>query len=331
MSSSELEQWLRRLEQIHPKNIDLGLERVAAVADTLSLRSPRQPVVTVAGTNGKGSVVAVLEAALAQDGRRVGAFTSPHLQRFNERIRVDGQEATDAEIMAAFTAIDRARGETSLTYFEFAALAALWVFRERQVDVLLLEVGLGGRLDAVNIIDASLAVITSIALDHQDWLGDSREVIAVEKAGVLRPGIPVVVADPEPPASLTACIRDAGAAPTLLVGRHFGAQEGTGEWQGWLQRAGVRCDLAPVPDGPLLPQNVCAALQAAVLLGVDVERIDLPALLTHAAPDGRRQFIHCGGLDYLLDVAHNPAAVQKLLEYVELSDCKKRKIAVFSA
>lgn len=336
MSSDTLAQWLSRLEQIHPREIDLGLERIDAVARRMGLLPVTQPVVTVAGTNGKGSVVAVLEALLNDAGYRAAAFTSPHLQRFNERIRVAGDEATDAEIVAAFAAIERAREAVSLTYFEFAALAALYVFRERAPDIVILEVGLGGRLDAVNIVDPSIAVITSIALDHQAWLGDTRELIAVEKAGVLRSAVPVVVAESAPPASLEAAIRSVGAAPVLAWGREFGAAVDAGHARCWLRkRDGGRVDLPAVACGPLLPQNVAAALQVALWLGVDLAAADraqeLSELVLSAAPAGRRQRLHCGGVEYLLDVAHNPAAVEKLLEYIDSTHCKKRKFAIFSA
>ena len=175
MSKASLEQWLQRLEAIHPTEVELGLERARLVAQRLELLPVSQPVVTVAGTNGKGSTVAVLEALLNEVGQSTGTYTSPHLIRFNERIRLAGSEVADAMIIEAFSAIDAARGEISLTYFEFATLAALWIFKAEGPDIIILEVGLGGRLDAVNIVDTSLAVITSIDLDHQGWLGHSRD------------------------------------------------------------------------------------------------------------------------------------------------------------
>ena len=189
VDTASLEQWLVRLERLHPNPIDLGLERVASVALNLQLLPVSVPVVTVAGTNGKGSTVAVLEAILGGAGKCTGVYTSPHLLRFNERIRVGGVDASDGEIIAAFREVDDARGDTSLTYFEFATLAALLVFRARAVDVLVLEVGLGGRLDAVNIVDPTVAVITRIDLDHQAWLGPDRGSIGREKAGILRRGV----------------------------------------------------------------------------------------------------------------------------------------------
>lgn len=229
MSSATLEQWLQRLATIHPREIELGLDRVRAVAMELDLLPVSTPVVTVAGTNGKGSTVAVLDALLTEAGYRTGIFTSPHLLNFNERIRVAGADASDAAIIAAFEAIDLARGAVSLTYFEFATLAALLIFKENAPDFIVLEVGLGGRLDAVNIVDAAVAVITSIDLDHQDWLGESRGEIAREKAGIVRAARPLVVAEPAPPPELLHCIREVGAAPVLQLGREFSVQIGSGQ------------------------------------------------------------------------------------------------------
>lgn len=179
MTKSALDQWLQRLETIHPRNIELGLERSSEVARSMGLLPVAPPVVTVAGTNGKGSTIAVLEALAGAAGLRCGVYTSPHLQEFNERIRIAGVPVNDRELIDAFSSIDSARGDISLTYFEFATLAALVLFRAHQPDILLLEVGLGGRLDAVNIVDATVAVITSIDLDHQDWLGDTLSLIHI--------------------------------------------------------------------------------------------------------------------------------------------------------
>ena len=187
MSNLSLAGWLERLEQLHPSAIDLGLSRCGEVAQRLDLVDTGIITATVAGTNGKGTTVAVMESVLSTSGVRCGAFTSPHLIRFNERIRVDGQEVPDETIVAAFEAIERAREEISLTYFEFGALAALWIFKTFNVHYQLLEVGLGGRLDAVNIIDADVTVITAIGLDHQEWLGETLDAIAVEKCGIARP------------------------------------------------------------------------------------------------------------------------------------------------
>jgi dihydrofolate synthase/folylpolyglutamate synthase len=220
MSKASLSQWLDRLEKLHPSVMDLGLERVGSVAQSLQLLPVPVPVIAVSGTNGKGSTSAVLEAILVEVGLKVGVCSSPHFERFNERIRVGGAEVADSLIVDAFEQIDVARGATSLTYFEFATLAALVVFREVAVDIMVLEVGLGGRLDAVNIVDASVAVLTSIGLDHQQWLGDTRELIAVEKAGIFRRGRAAVIAEPDPPSSLIQVVDDIDigmiAGPALI-------------------------------------------------------------------------------------------------------------------
>ena len=332
MVEASLAQWLERLESLHPKSMDLGLERVAAVAGTLSLLPVAPPVVTVAGTNGKGSVVAAVEALLESCGETTGVYTSPHLLRFNERIRVAGAEVGDAEIIAAFEAIDAARGDTSLTYFEFATLAALIIFARRDVDVLVLEVGLGGRLDAVNIVDPQVAVITAIDLDHQVWLGETRDAIALEKAGILRRGRPVVIADPSPPPALGARAAEVGAAPVLQLGDAFSVEISGDSWCGtlWLG-PGKQRRLPPQAMGPLLPANICAALQAVVLLGQAFSDVQLQCALAAAHPPGRREFVRHMDREYLLDVAHNPAAVDKMLEYLDSNPCKGRTIGLFSA
>ena len=332
MADASLARWLERLESLHPRSMDLGLERVAAVAANLALLPVAPPVITVAGTNGKGSVVAVLEALLQGCGRHTGVYTSPHLLRFNERIRVAGAEVGDSEIIAAFEAIDAARGETSLTYFEFATLAALLIFAARKVDVLVLEVGLGGRLDAVNIVDPQVAVITAIDLDHQGWLGETRDEIAREKAGILRRDRPVVIADPSPPPSLRARAEEVGAAPILQLGEAFSVEISGDSWSGtlWLGPGEGR-RLPPQSPGPLLPANVCAALQAGVLLGQPFSDEQLQRALSAAHPPGRRQFLRQKEREYLLDVAHNPAAVGKMLEYIDSNPCKGRTIGLFSA
>jgi dihydrofolate synthase / folylpolyglutamate synthase len=332
MTEVSLEHWLERLETLHPTEIELGLDRAASVAEQLDLLDLGCPVVTVAGTNGKGSVVAVVEAVLLAQGRRVGAFTSPHLQRFNERIRVGAKEVSDAQLIEAFEAIESARGKISLTYFEFSTLAALYIFRKQGPDVAILEVGLGGRLDAVNIVDPSVSVITAIDMDHESWLGDSREKIALEKAGILRSGVPVVVADRQPPESLRAKITDVGARPALFLGDDFDALPDADAWQGHIQGADqARRVLAPMPEDSLLPDNIVAGLQAVALLGIDFDGVSLPGVIANAAPQGRRQVQTLDGLEYVFDVAHNPASICKLTEFLAKKFAKKRKIAVFSA
>lgn len=331
MSSAPLDQWLDHLEALHPTEMELGLGRVSAVANTLGLLPYEIPVVTVAGTNGKGSTVAVLSALLGECGKITGSFTSPHFQRFNERIRVAGCDAGDDEIVAAFAAIEAARGQLSLTYFEFATLAALLVFRRREVDVCILEVGLGGRLDSVNIIDASVAIITSIDLDHQQWLGETRGEIAREKAGIMRRARPVVIADPAPPAELLACAQEVGADPVYLLGREFYYTASDSGWTGFITSSNGKQSIFEQSSDAVLPQNVCAGLQAASLLGVNFTPAQVAGALSKVKPVGRRQALELAGKHYLLDVAHNPAAVNKLLEKVGARDCNKRTIALFSA
>lgn len=330
MTESALAVWLARLEALYPQPIKLGLDRVAAVANTLGLLPVQVPVVTVAGTNGKGSVVATVEALLHRSGVVAGVYTSPHLLRFNERIRIATEQAADAEIVAALEEVEAARGEIPLTYFEYTTLAALLLFRARAVEVVVLEVGLGGRLDAVNIVDPTVAVITSIALDHQDWLGNSLDQIAREKAGILRAGRPAVIAANEPP-GLRAAVA-ASAAGARWLGQEFGfAPDGEG-WRGWLQTgAGERRQLPAVNNAALLPANLCAALQALELLGHPASDTDIAMVVPGLQLAGRRQRLTVAGLELILDVAHNPAAVDKLVEFIDISPCNGKTVAVFSA
>ncbi|HET6396761.1 MAG TPA: Mur ligase family protein, partial [Pseudoxanthomonas sp.] len=198
----DLQQWLAHIERQHPKAIEMGLERVREVAARLGLARPAAQVVTVGGTNGKGSTVAFVEAIARAGGWKVGAYTSPHLLRYNERVRIDGADAGDAALAAAFAAVEAARGDTPLTYFEYGTLAALWLFQRAGLDLAVLEVGLGGRLDAVNLVDADVAVITTVDIDHTEWLGADRESIGREKAGIARPWKPLVLGEVDSPSSV---------------------------------------------------------------------------------------------------------------------------------
>ena len=255
--------WLDYIEQQHPQSIALGLERVARVRDAMGL-APAAPVITVAGTNGKGSTCAMLEAILGAAGYRVGLYTSPHLLRYNERVRVGGREAGDAALVASFERVEAARtalGGTSLTYFEFGTLAAVDIFLRSAVDVLLLEVGMGGRLDAVNAFDADCAIVTSIGLDHMDYLGGTREAIGYEKAGIFRAGKPAVLADRSPPASLLAHAEATGAK-LLRIGPDFDYERGRGNWS-FRGPAGRYSGLTePALRGEIQLQNASAALAA---------------------------------------------------------------------
>lgn len=331
MNSKPLSEWLQHLETLHPSEMELGLERVSTVANALGLLPLSVPVVTVAGTNGKGSTVAVLEALLGQCGFRPGAFTSPHFLRFNERIRVAGTEAADMEIIAAFEAIEAARADVSLTYFEFSTLAALLVFRARQVDYVVLEVGLGGRLDSANMVDADVAVITSIALDHQDWLGDTLDQIAREKAGIMRTGKPVVIGESEPPEALLEVAQSLRAGPVYRLGEHYDCVGGSQLWRARLAGHVGEQYLENLSSPALLPSNVSAAAQAALLLGVSFSEEQLQAAIDNSIRPGRLQRLELAGRHYLLDVAHNPAAIDKLLENIAASPCNGKIIALFSA
>ena len=308
MPPDSLGDWLARLETLHPREIELGLERVAAVAGRMSLLKPGARVVTVAGTNGKGSTTLLLEAMALDAGLRVGVFTSPHLLRYNERVRINGTEASDEALIEAFVAIDSARGDIALTYFEFGALAALYVFSRTALDVIVLEVGLGGRLDAVNIIDADVAVITSISLDHQEWLGNDRETIGREKAGILREGVPVVVADVDPPRS----VLDIAAELNCPI---------------QLYQPGVVS--LPALSG-LRPENLFAAYRAAELAGFAPPGDRLEPLLAGCTLPGRVQQLRVDGSAVILDVAHNPAATEHLAQWLA-ARVNGPRVALFAA
>jgi dihydrofolate synthase/folylpolyglutamate synthase len=306
-----LADWLARLEQLHPSAIELGLERVRRVRDALGL-TPAFPLIIVGGTNGKGSTCAYLESILGAAGYKTGLYTSPHLLRYNERVRIAGKEAEDAELVAAFARIDAVRGDTSLTYFEFGTLGAMAQFIDAGVDVAILEVGLGGRLDAVNAFDADAAIVTSVDLDHQDYLGDTRELIGFEKAGIYRAGRPAVCTDPAPPASLIDHAHAIGA-DLRCVGQDFAARR---EASGWTFR-GRQCDWRDLPlpamAGSYQMRNAAGALAALEALQTRLpvyESAIRRGLQTACAP-GRFQHI-ARAPDVILDVAHNPEAARAL-------------------
>ncbi|MEX2479789.1 MAG: bifunctional tetrahydrofolate synthase/dihydrofolate synthase [Gammaproteobacteria bacterium] len=303
-----LDAWLSWLEAGRGEHIDLGLERCQEVAARLRLGRPAAQVVTVAGTNGKGSSVALLESIWHSAGYRVGTYTSPHLIRYNERIRIGGQAVDDRAICGAFAAVEAARAQVPLTYFEFATLAALIIFSHAELDVVILEVGLGGRLDAVNIIDADVALITAIGIDHEDWLGTTREQIALEKGGIMRSNRPAVCSDHAVPETLTAYAAQSGAQLAVL-GVDYGFEIGEADWTWW--------DSATVYENLPLPAlyGVHQFRNAAgVLAVVEILQAHLP--IARAAIDrGLREFILNGRFqrlheahEYILDVAHNPQA-----------------------
>jgi dihydrofolate synthase / folylpolyglutamate synthase len=315
MRFQTLDEWLAWQETLHPLPIDLGLERVTRVAQRLDLLHPACPVITVAGTNGKGSTVAMLDAIYRAAGYRAGTFTSPHLLRYNERVCLDGVPAGDAQLCEAFARVDAARGDDTLSYFEFGTLAALWLFREAGVEVMILEVGLGGRLDAVNIVDPDVAIVTSVGLDHQQWLGDDRERIGAEKAGIFRAGRAAVCGDPAPPASVAAAALRLGAH-LYLAGRDYTWAPGVSgkDWR-W-QAPDKRCreDLPlPALSGVIQLNNAATALTAVHLLQarLGVSREAVGRGLRDVRLPGRFQQMG-EHPTVILDVAHNPLGAEVL-------------------
>ncbi|CAN5229133.1 bifunctional tetrahydrofolate synthase/dihydrofolate synthase [soil metagenome] len=325
-----LVEWLARLESMHPKAIDMGLERVARVGEKLGLRFDC-PVITIGGTNGKGSTCAMLESILLQAGYRVGLYTSPHLLHFNERARVNGEPAADQELIDGFEAVEAARGDVSLTYFEFSTLAILRLFSSAKLDAVILEVGLGGRLDAVNIIDADVAIVTSVDIDHTEYLGDTREKIGFEKAGIFRSSKAAICSDPIPPKSLVAHAEAIGA-DLWLLGRDFNY---SGDKQQW--NYGGRNQRRNSLGYPSLRGANQLLNASAVLAALEVLRARLPVSaqevrngLVMVDLPGRFQVLP-GRPSVILDVAHNPHAAAALAQNLENMGFYRFTYAVFGA
>ena len=308
-NGQQLQEWLTRLESFSPHEIDLGLDRVQTMLHRLSLAEPGT-VIIVAGTNGKGSSVAMLESLLRTSDNRIGCYTSPHLQRYNERIRIDGVEATDAEIVAAFEAVEARRDGLPLTYFEFGTLAALVVFARQAVDVAVLEVGLGGWLDAVNAVEPTASLITNIALDHCDWLGDTVEAIAAEKAGVMRCGKPVVFADPDMPKAI-AEIAGSLDARLLVAARDYQWTISGDKWSWRYQQTSLERLSKPALAGEIQVQNAAGVLAVLAVAGFEdlLQESRLNSALADIDIAGRAQLV---ADRFILDVAHNPAAAKAL-------------------
>ena len=333
MTERSLAEWLAYLEHLHPSAIDMGLERSRAVAQRLGLSRPAPRVITVTGTNGKGSTCAFLAALLQEQGLKVGVYSSPHLLRYNERVQIAGVEASDAELCQAFAAIEAARGEISLTYFEMGTLAAFWLFQRAALDAVVLEVGLGGRLDAVNLIDADLALVTSIGIDHAEWLGDNRESVAFEKAGIFRAGKPALCGDLDPPQALLEQVALLDA-PFFLRGRDYDLRiEGQSwSWSG-LNGKGevVRLEQLPLLDLPM--ENAALALQAYALLDLPWQAEQIVRALSRTRVTGRldRRMLNWQGkpLTLLLDVGHNPHAAEYLARRVSARPLAGKRLAVF--
>ena len=329
-SEKSLSDWLAYCETLHPTVIDMGLARVRAVADRMGLAFAC-PVITVAGTNGKGSTCAMLASILGQAGYRTGVFTSPHLVDFEERCRIRGDMVQAADLVPAFAAVEQARGEISLTYFEFTTLAILHKLAGAKLDVVILEVGLGGRLDAVNIIDADCAIITSIDLDHMEFLGHTRDAIGLEKAGIMRPGKPVVVSDPMPPQSIIDHAAEVGA-DLWRFGEDFNFSGDKQQW-GWAGRGRRYSGLAyPALRGAnqlVNASGVLAAL-AAVRDLLPVTAQSVRGGLSMVELPARFQII-AGQPTLVLDVAHNPHSVAALTENLDAMGFYPCTHAVFGA
>ncbi|WP_241576216.1 bifunctional tetrahydrofolate synthase/dihydrofolate synthase [Rosenbergiella collisarenosi] len=310
-SSSSLEEWLVYLEQLHGQAIELGLDRIRHVATELDLLKPAPFVFTVGGTNGKGTTCRTLEVLLLAAGYRVGVYSSPHFIRYPERVRINGQELTDQAHVASLDSLNQGRGETSLTFFEFSTLSALQLFKQADLDVVILEVGLGGRLDATNIIDADVAVITSIALDHTDWLGPDRDSIGREKAGIFRQGKPAVVGEPDMPFTIKKVAQDKGAI-LLARDQQWSYQASPQGWQ-FTDIQGKLVDL-PLPQVPLA--NAATALAALRVSGLTINETTLKASIASATLPGRFQIFQ-ESPKVILDVAHNPHAARYLVDKVK--------------
>lgn len=326
MHLSTVSDWLTWIERIHPTEIELGLDRVKSVAERLELLSNSCPVIIVGGTNGKGSTVFGLEAIYRAAGYHTGIFTSPFLFKHNEQVRIDGQMVSDETLCDAFAHVEKSRGDITLTPFEFFTLAALLIFKSHTLDVLILEVGLGGRLDAVNIIDADIAVVTNISIDHVNWLGTTREKIAYEKAGIFRKDRPAVCGDINPPHTLLETAHTVGA-PFYYQAHDFSYIENATTWS-WDHQAIHYTDL---PINTLATQNMSVVLMVVTLLqqrlAVSFEAI-LKGLNTVTVP-GRIQIVE-GKITEIYDVAHNPASVALLKGQLNKIPCSGKTIAVFS-
>ena len=313
MKLRSLQHWLDWLETLHPSEIELGLRRVTAVAKKLNVESFECPVVTVAGTNGKGSTVAALSAFITAHGKSVGVYSSPHLLRFNERVCINQQQVSDQQLCAAFDIIEDIREHISLTYFEYTTLAALVCFAKAKVDYVVLEVGLGGRLDAVNLVDPDISIITNIALDHQSWLGDNRQDIGREKAGIARANTPLFYGESDIPDSIVTVAEELDAK-LLRVGNEFSfsASNNTVNWHFKGLDGRDNKITTAVPQLPL--PSVALAIQALAFLAID---IDLPQLINtvgRLSLPGRFQQLNYADRQWILDVAHNPAAATNLAD-----------------
>ncbi|WP_455221276.1 bifunctional tetrahydrofolate synthase/dihydrofolate synthase [Kaarinaea lacus] len=330
MRFATLNEWLRWQESLHPSEIDLGLDRVQAVLQRMQLGKIEFALISVAGTNGKGSCVAMLDAIYRAAGYRTGAYISPHIKRYNERITINGEQVSDEALCKVFEFIDQCRGDISLTYFEFGTLAAIALLQQAQIDIAILEVGLGGRLDAVNVLDADVALITSIGLDHQAWLGDDRESVALEKAGIARSQRPTICGDPDPPQNLFDYLRKLDS-PLYQVNRDFYFQkESDTSWR-WHSQQHQRFGLPlPALRGDFQLYNAASALMVIELLQekFPVNNANVRSGLLTATQPGRFQVIP-GDVTMIIDVAHNPQSATALAATLKQLPCAGKTHAVF--
>ena len=316
MRRRSLGEWLEWQSTLHPSAIDLGLERCRRVRDALGLDTSGPPRIVVAGTNGKGSCVAFLEAILTAAGLHAGAYTSPHLARYNERVRIGARAVSDAALVEAFERVDTARGDVSLTFFEFGTLAAADIIERARVDVAVMEVGLGGRLDAVNAFEPSVSLITAIGVDHRAWLGDDRESVGREKAGIMRPAVPCVIGERSPPESVVARAHTIGT-PCRILARDYGFDCGSDHWRWW--GPGRAVSALPPPRLPGLHQldNAAACLAALDALSprAGVSDDAIRSGIASARIPGRLQWLDTPAR-VLVDVAHNPLGAEALAAYL---------------
>ncbi len=323
--SGGLASWLDYLQQVHPRTIELGLDRVLAVWAKMRCSRPGRVIITVGGTNGKGSTVAAMEALLLARGAKVGVYTSPHIHVYNERVRVNGQCLSDAELVQSFAAVESARGAIPLTYFEFGTLGALHHFANAGLDVAILEVGLGGRMDAVNIIDADLSIVTCVDLDHMEWLGSTRELIGYEKAGIFRPFKDALYGEPDPPVSVLQ-FAQAQKVRLQLWGRDYGQRSEAA----FVIRQRSGDALVQIPPTPLPTTNLVTAVQALATLGLDFSQDEVTSILAGLRVPGRMETLMENPW-MIADVGHNPHAARFIAERLQVIRGARRVVALYSA
>ena len=327
MPKRSLEHWLSYIEKLNPEEIELGLDRIRPVYEKLINSPLAKKIILVGGTNGKGSTVEYLSELLRDKNKRVGTYTSPHLFSFNERIRINGKECSDSSILNSFMTVERARESIPLTYFEFSTLAAIQIFSESELDVVILEVGLGGRLDAVNVVEPDISILTNVELDHQDWLGNNREVIGKEKADIFREGKPAVLAQKNLPKSVfQEAIRKEAVLYTLNTDFGYEIDEIADNWSYFFSKDDKNLTISKINLTNLSVESASAALTTFILLGEEFNE-DLKKVIEKTNLKGRCELIKN---KFLLDVSHNPAAVQNLKHFIRRNfKTRKKIVAVF--